>query len=274
MRALAILPVLAAVASCNGSTGYQLVQFYAAASGPSDAAKGQPYTFDVAAGRVTLTKATLHVGALYLTQSSPQSGGGPSPCTLPGTYNGAYVAEVRGGGDVDLLDPSAQQLPVVGDGDTIPPATGQVWLMHDDVNASSDPTAILTLQGTFAGAGTSFSFFANITIDSNRTKTPSASDPLPGSDPICRKRIVSGIPVSLEVAQGGTLLLRVSPRALFASVPFTDLPAFDKFNSGCSQDMRTDRCFTNDDTNTSSTTLFANLTGDGPYGFAFLPPAQ
>ncbi len=114
-----------------------------------------------------------------------QAGGGPAPCTLPGTQQGAFVGEVRGGGDVDLLDPSAQALSVTGDGSTIPAATGQVWLMHGDVNAGSDFLPILTVQGTFESAGQAHTFSGAITIDDSRQ--PSATNTaLPGAHPICQ----------------------------------------------------------------------------------------
>jgi hypothetical protein len=274
--------MLAAALSCTGTTGYDLVQFYAAGSGFSDAVKGQPYTFATGAGvRVTLTQASLHVGALYLTQSVPQAGGGPQPCALAQTYEGAFVGEVRGDGDIDLLDPSVQQIQVIGDGSTIPAATGQVWLTHDDSITQGnlngpDDVPILTIQGSFEdGAGT-HTFSAGITIDVTRISgTPNSG--LPGEIQICQQRIVSGIPVDLTLAQGGTLVLRVEAASLFAGVPFTDLPAAAGLAadaaSACLAGVSTDTCFTNDDTNLSSTTLFTNLKTTGPYRFAWLSSA-
>ncbi len=264
MRAAALLLFLLLTLSCNGTTGYDLVQFYAAASGPADAVKGKPYTFDVEGGRVTLTHATLHVGALYLSQAAPTSGGGPAPCTPPGTYDGVFVGEVRGGGDVDLLDSSPQQLSVNGDGTTVPPATGQVWLMQDDVN-SPDQGTILTLVGTFTSGNKTQTFSGAISIDGSRIATPKPTDPLPGNAQICKLRIVSNIPVQLTLSQGGTLLLQVDPRGLFNAVPLATLPA-------C-QGGPTDLCFTNDASNEASSSLFDNLTGTGPYRFAWLASA-
>jgi hypothetical protein len=273
--------ILAAAMSCTGTTGFDLVQFYAAGSGFSDAVKGQPYTFETGAGvRVTLTQASLHVGALYLTQSVPQAGGGPQPCTLPQTYAGAFVGEVRGEGDIDLLDPSVQQIPVIGDGSTIPAANGQVWLTHDasilDGNLNGpDPVPILTLQGSFERATGTQTFSAGITIDLTRISgTPNSA--LPGEIQICQQRIVSGIAATFTVAQGGTLVLQVDPQALFEGVPFTDLPVATTLAgdaaSACLASVSTDTCFTNDDSNTSSTILFSNLKTNGPYRFAWLAP--
>ncbi len=249
MRAAgATLLVLGAlVLSCSGTTGYQLVTFDAAGRGAADAVKGEPYSFESGGHRVTLTKASLHVGAMYLVQSCPTSGAGAQPCTLPATY----VGEVRGGGDVDLLDPSLQQIHVVGDGTTLPACTGQVWLMHGDVNAASDPVPVLTIEGTLDGART---FSGAITIDQSRQPAPSTSA-LPGENPICQLRIVTPIAARVTLGQGGTLVLALDPKALFVNADLAQLPAPE----GCPTDL----CFTNDASNQPSINLFQNLTSAG-----------
>ncbi len=280
-----VLLVLAGALSCNGTTGFELVQFSAGGSGFPDAVRGQPYTFVTSAGvRVTLTRATLHVGALYLTQGVSQAGGGPEPCELPQTSSGAFVGEVRGEGDIDLLDPSVQPIATVGEGSTIPATTGQVWLTHDgaitqgNVNTANGPDSepILYLQGSFEDAIGTHTFSAGITIDVNRISGP-PNPGLPGEVQICQERIVSGIPTQVTLAQGGTLVLEVDPRSLFAGVPFTDLPSAAALaasgTSACLPGASTDVCFTNDDSNVSSVTLFDNLKTTGPYRFAWLPPA-
>lgn len=262
-RALALLlVVLLAAVACHGTTGYALVTFYAAASGPADAVKGKPYAFDLGGARVTLTRASLHVGALYLTQSVPTSGGGPAPCTLPGTYDGVFVGEVRGGGDVDLLDPSLQELSVVGQGSTIHAATGQVWLMHGDVNAASDPLPVLSLEGSVSANGASHTFAAAIPIDGSQATAP-ANSALPGENPICLQRIVAGIPADLTLAQGGTLRLRVDPKALLANADLTAL-------SPCPGGTPADLCFASDGSDQPSTNLLDNLRGAGPYAFEWM----
>ena len=264
--------VLAASLSCTGTTGFDLVTFGAEASGASDAVAGQPYAFDVGSAHVVLTRALLHVGALYFTQSVPTSGGGPAPCTLPGTYSGAFVGEVRGGATVDLLNPSAQPLAVTGDGSTIPAVSAQVWLTYGNVNASNDSSEsqpILTLEGSVASNGPTQSFSALLWIDPSRQPTPPPNS-LPGEDPICLLRIVSGISVNITFAQGGTLLLRVDPKALFNNVDFAQLPT-----TGCDPSMPADLCFTNDESNQPSTNLFQNLVAAGPvYAFEWQPPVR
>jgi hypothetical protein len=264
MRCAWLLPLGALTLSCNGTTGYELVNFYTAARGPSDAVKGQPYTFDLdAQQRVTLTKATLHIGALYLTQSVPQSGGGPAPCVLPGTYEGVFVGEVLGGGDIDLLDPSPQALPV-GQGSTIPAATGQVWLTHGDVNAPVDPFAIVTLEGSVVADGATISFSGGITLNdstpSSATSGAGANGGLPGANQICLVRIVQGVPADLTLAQGGTLVLVVDPKALLNNANFGTQSTSIELSGNATMQA-----------NQPSLNLFNNLKGTGPYRFEWLP---
>jgi hypothetical protein len=216
----AALAALGAIlgASCVGTTGGELVSFRAAAAGPADARNGEPLQFTTDGGwQVVLTKATLHIGALYLDQSIPVSGSQGTNCILPGTY----VAQVTSGRDVDLLSPDPQIFPSEGEGTTFPPAlVGQVWLTGGDINASVDATSILALVGTAAQSGTTLSFTANITIGANRQASGSS---LAGASPICKERIVSPIPTSVVVGTTGGLLLRVDPRFLFLNVDFGQL---------------------------------------------------
>ena len=74
-------------------------------------------------------------------------------------------------------------------------------------------------------------------------------------------------------------MLHVDPAALFIGVPFSSLPTAaslaSDINSGCLPGMTTERCFSNDATvfDESSNTLFTNLTGYGPYRFAWAASA-
>jgi hypothetical protein len=262
---LLLLPLLAA---CNGTTGYELVSFYAAARGAPDAVKGQPYTFDLDAHqRVTLTKATLHVGALYLTQGVPTSGGGPAPCVLPGTYNGVFVGQVLldGGDDIDLLDPSLQPLSAPGEGSTIPAVTGQVWLTRGDVNAPGDPAAV-SLEGSVVVNGATATFSGGIALEASAgasTTTSAASDGLPGENQICLVRIVQGVPAALTLAQGGTLVLAVDPRALLDNANFA--------RQGSSVELSGNAT---DQSNQPSRNLFDNVKSTGAYRFEWLPPTH
>ena len=152
---------------CVGTTGGELVDFEAGAAGPRDAVAGEPLAFTTDRGfDVALTRATLHVGAMYLDQAFPVSGAQSTSCILPGTY----VAEVTRGVDVDLLDPDPTAFPGGGQGTTLPARAGQVWLTHGDVNAAVDPSdePILDFAGTSTVGGEERDFTGTVTISSNR----------------------------------------------------------------------------------------------------------
>ncbi|HVW28799.1 MAG TPA: hypothetical protein VHC69_25715 [Polyangiaceae bacterium] len=183
---------------------------------------GEPLSFTTDRGfDVELTRATLHVGAMYLDQAFPVSGAQSTNCILPGTY----VAEVTQGADVDLLDPSPKKFPGGGQGTTLAARAGQVWLTHDDVNAAIDPSdePILNVEGSATVNGDVRPFSAAVTISSNRQLASS----LAGADPICKQRIVSPIPANLVVETEGALLLRIDPRLLFVNVDFAALTGND-----------------------------------------------
>ena len=265
-RSLALAAAFVAFVSCTGTTGYDLVSFYAVAAGPADAQRGQPYSFTSDRGfRVQLTRATLHVGALYLDQSLPTAGSAEGKCTLPGTY----VGEVLAGLDVDMLSPDEQLFPTKGVGSTIPAAVGQVWLSGPNVYDPTDSTVVLSIAGNAASpdGSTSYPFSGDITIDQDRFPAMVGAA-LPGSSPICEKRIVTPIVVDMTLAQSGTLVLHLDPSALFSNVDFSSLtqlsqdpPAYGFTNDPAKQ--------TQADTN-----LFANLRAAGAvYRFDFRPTA-
>jgi len=202
------------LSACTGTTGGEIVVFDAFAAGPEDAVAGQPYTFTTSRGYdVTLTRAELHVGAVYLNRSRPSSVASDTSCQLPGIY----VAEVTEGMDVDLLSPDLQPFPEQGTSTTDHASTGEVWLFGGgDINDPGDATVILDVAGTAEKGGQTYPFEGEITIAHNR-EIPAPSDSLPGANPLCKQRIVSPIPVDLAVAEGDRLVLRVDPRGLFAS---------------------------------------------------------
>jgi hypothetical protein len=248
------------MSACVGTTGGEIVDFEAGAAGPKDAVTGRPLAFTTDRGfDVELTRATLHVGAMYLDQAFPVSGAQSTSCVLPGTY----VAEVTQGGNVDLLDPAPTRFPRGGHGTTLAASAGQVWLTHDDVNAAVDPSdePVLSVEGTTTVNGEQRAFSANVTISSNRQP----ANALAGANPICKQRIVSPIPTDVSVQTEGALLLRVDPRLLFVNVDFSALPA----GSGVST-------FSDDPTSPDygqpSVNLYANLHAGGSlYTFSWVP---
>ncbi len=246
-------------AACVGTTGDQVVDFEAVASGPSDAVSGEPLTFEGSRGwQVTLTTASLHIGALYLAEAMPVSGAQATSCILPGSY----VAQVVEGREIDLLSPEAQAFPALGRGNTLAARAGQVWLTSRDVNLANDPTpptVILHLFGSAQRESELRPFEAKLTIAQNRV---SSSGGAAGGSPICKERIVSPIPISLRVHNGGALWLRVDPRLLFTNVDF-----------GALQQQGELFVFQDDSSDQPSANLYNNLKQAGPlYDFSWVEP--
>ncbi|MBL9036908.1 MAG: hypothetical protein JNG84_00205 [Archangium sp.] len=216
-----VFVVALAFCGCNQTTGNALVEFSAAARGPADAVKGQPYEFDTPAGfHVMLTRAELFVGAVYLNQNNPANYTLEPACIQPGVYTG----EVRSQLLVDALDPAPQPFPGRGAGTDFDTRSGELWLASGDVNADSDGAVVLAADGVAERGGTTWPFSARFTIGSNR-RIPPRSPALPGSNPLCKQRIVSPIPTELTLGARGTLELSVDPKAWFTAVDFSQLTA-------------------------------------------------
>lgn len=224
MRRLLTAAAILALAACVGTTGGDVVDFPVAAAGAADATAGKPYELVNDRGwHVVLTKATLHVGALYLDQSIPVSGAQNTSCILPG----AYVAQLTTGLDVDLLSPLPQRFPALAHGTTLPALVAQVWLTGGPIDSAVDARPILLLEGTADRAGDVRPFTGSITISSNRAPQGGTSA---GASPICKQRIVTPIPTpNVTIQHQGGLLLRIDPHGLFVNV---DFGALGKFSSG------------------------------------------
>ncbi|HEY1587963.1 MAG TPA: hypothetical protein VGH63_19820, partial [Polyangia bacterium] len=237
-RALAIA-LCAVAAGCSGTTGSGLVTFTARVGGPADAPGGGTLEFGSGTGyHVSLTTAQFHLGAVYLNLSVPASGGPQEPCILPGIYDGQAFGNCDDGGvcgiDLDLLSPALTTLPVPGEGTANPVIVAEVWLTSGDINAATDPNPVLIASGTATKGGQTFPFSATVTIGPNR-QLPPPNQAMPGSNPICRQRIVSPICLNeptrdcraagFDLSDGGTLDVRVDPRSMFDNVDFALLTA-------------------------------------------------
>jgi hypothetical protein len=258
-RALFMLATPVAIAACVQTTGGQIVDFPVAAAGASDLSKGQPLHFVRDDGwDVVLTRATLHIGAVYLDSAAPVSGAQDTPCILPGTY----VAQMTTGMDVDLLSPELQSFPALGHGTTGDAITAQLWLtgLTSDIDTQDDATKILVVQGTARLGQDVRPFAGQITIGNNRL-TPGA---VAGAAPICKQRVVSVL-TDVRVSATGGLVVRIDARKLFTNVDWSALAKFSSafgFVDAPNKDQ-------------PSTNLYSNLhagSGSGsPYTFSWTP---
>lgn len=220
MKRLALLVLLS---GCVDSTGNALVTFTATAGAAPDvgAAQGQPLRFTTPRGfDVTLTTARVFVGAMYFSTVEPMTASGSleAPCVAPGITTG----EVRGGLEVDALDPTPQPFPVDGFGSDLPTRSASLWLTNGDVNASDERLVVLRVEGVATRGAETYPFTGSLRIGSNRV-TPPRNPALPSSNPLCEQRIVTPIAFDTTLSQGATVRLFVDPRAFFASVNFATL---------------------------------------------------
>lgn len=221
-RAAVVLACVLAAPACIGTTGSGLVTFDAYGAGaadlPPNAATDGVSFVNGRGWSITLTRAQLHVGALYLNRSVPVSGGQERQCFLPGVY----VAQVLAGTTIDALSPALQPFPEPGSGTADHAVTGEVWLTGGRIDAPDDRTLIAEVAGTATRGSESMRFEGTVTIGRNRQ--PLQTDPArPGANPLCAARIVTPISTSITPTDGGSLVLRVDPRAWFANVELGEL---------------------------------------------------
>jgi len=218
----------ALAASCNGTTGDQLVTFNAYAAGAAHA--GDPFPVDIVANNgastaytVQIKSAVLHIGALFLDQNAPDD----AVCVNPGLYSDQVIGSI----DVDLLSTTPQPFSLPGNGTADPNQSFSIWLtdggnsvpsslgeQSDTINSANvDPSVLLQAVATNETTGETIPFSSIVTINpANRGTTP--SDPAyPGQNPICLQRIVS-VPLSgLTIYPGDSLLLTIDPRGWFGA---------------------------------------------------------
>ncbi len=258
---LAFLLAVSAVPSgaCIGTTGSEVVTFDAFASGPPDVTPGSLSFVNGRGWAITLTRAKLHIGAVYLNRSLPVSGGQERACFLPGVY----VAEVLSGFDVDALSPVLQPFPQRGTGTADRAVTGEVWLTGGRIDAEEDRTTIADVAGTATRGEVSMRFEGTVTIGRNRA--PAQTDPArPGANPLCAARIAPLIRTAVTPTEGGRLVLRVDPRGWLANVELGELELVSP-----SSDLRR---IPDDNSGQPSINLYGGLrSSTGVYRFEWMP---
>jgi hypothetical protein len=277
-----LLPALLAALStaCVGTTGSGLVDFEAFATGPADAS-GAPgtlhdYTFTspFSGYTITLHKATLQIGAVYLDASPCNGGSGTPPCVneqaatvaqVDGSAAGAFGVQTAGV-LLDTLSPDAQPFATGGSGIIQQARSAEVWLMtnpmgeSDAIDDANLAPAVADIEGIAEKDGDTYTFKATVSIGQNRA-LPASNPALPGESPLCDQRIVRPICLTppIEPALGTSLHVGVDPKGWFNNVDFSRLGA-----SGGSYAIPD----TNDDV--TGLDLFKGLeSSSGVYSFSF-----
>lgn len=223
--------ITAALAAC-GTTGGTIVSFDVVARG-----SGLGIADSAFGWQVTLARAKLHIGAVYLNLTRPNSGLQETQCILPGVYTAQELASL----DVDVLSTAPQPFLARATGTDDEALTGEVWLTGGDVNADSDDTVVVEVMGTATKGAQVLAFSATIQINSKNRGIPGTTG-FPSLHPICKQRIVSPIRIDVRPHDGGTLAITVDPSGWFANVDFAELPP--------------DGVFPDDRTNHASDNLF------------------
>jgi hypothetical protein len=276
-RLAPLLAIGLVVASCNGSTGNQLISFSAYAQG----APGLSQPFTTSGYSIQLTEAKMHIGAVYVDEAPLGNQAGGPVCIAPDIF----AAQVPGPIDVDLLTGQSQQFSVFGQGTLDTGSSWQLWLTDGDINEVNH-AHIVDLQGvaTRLSDGTAVSFASVVTINDNRLVT--TVDPSqPGANPICKRRIVLIGGIDTTFFDGGTLTVTVDPRQWFnRPLDFASLPAVDSDScltgdTDVPIDPSTDYgaatvCIPNTDYAsgagaTDGKNFFASILAGGPYSLSF-----
>jgi hypothetical protein len=152
-------------AACNGTTGDQLITFSAFAAGADGA--GRPFTTYDESGNpaysVQLTRASMHIGALYFDESPPSTGFDTPECITPDIY----AAQVPGGIEVNLLSTTPQPFSAAGNGSADEALSWDLWLTNGDIDGPNLGVHIIDLVGvaTRLSDHAPFSFGAIVTIN-------------------------------------------------------------------------------------------------------------
>jgi hypothetical protein len=254
------LALVLSLSGCVGSTGGESFSFEAFAKGP-EGADGAAYSFEKRGYAITLTRAEVLVGAVYLNRAVPTSVSSDTSCTLAGSY----VSELLPGFVVNALSREFQAFSQPGRATSGPASTGEVWLNAKNINDPSDSSVVLDVAGTAERDAVTYPFQGKLTIGTNRL-APTRPE-TPGAKPICKERVVSPIRVDIAPAPGGRLVLTVDPAGMFTNVDFSMLEPGTGTND-CPAGVY---CFDDESGNKPSENLYNGLhASSGVYELAWL----
>jgi hypothetical protein len=227
------LSLLGAPLACVGTTGGEKFEFDAAIGG-IERDTGAPYTFtNEYAWTVTLSRAEVTVGPLYLNTIASLGGVARWMRLLPVREarahsahlgEGRIVGEVLGRVRFDALSPSLISFPVRGVISTDEVRSAEVWF-YPPADVPPETTKISASAVEVAGEATReqqrVRFRGKLILDD--TWLPNAKPGDRDNTPITAIRQVRGIPARFTPSPGGRLEIRVALAPLFASADFSNL---------------------------------------------------
>ncbi len=219
-----LVPCAAALIACgSGSTGGELVEFDVIAKGQATTTPTHEYRFTNDQGwRISLSEASLQIGAVYLNEQMPLPGGPFDSCTKSGLYVGEMTQALL----VNALDPGAQRFPVKGQGLSIPAHSAELWLKDDRTALDAQGAApSVHCHGTAQRHGHSIEFSARVSIGANRQLAQTEPN-RPGANPVCRQRIVGPIAANFAPSSGGRLEITIDPAEWLRQTDFSTLPGY------------------------------------------------
>ncbi len=233
---------------CSGTTGARRFAFETKVGGVARDPR-EPFTFTNDKGwRITLTKATVTVGPIYMNviapvheESSLRRGQRPSPSRFAvfghglvrpalaaqTAYltDGRYVGEVLSQVTFDALSPDLVTVPAQGTLTEELVRSTEVWLYpppHVSPDAVNIDSPALDVAGeAIGGSGDTIRFRGELVL--NGAWMTDATDNSRSATPIAETRKVRGIPSSFLPLDGGHLEIRFDVRALFRGADFTNL---------------------------------------------------
>jgi hypothetical protein len=214
--------------------------------------------------RVTLTRAVIAVGPVYLNDAVQVSQAQETSCFRHG---GRYVGEVLSALQVDALSPALTFFPTAGHGVAEQVRSADLWLTGPPDNADGT-TPILDVAGVATSALGTYPFEGTIALD-RRWLAP-ANPTTPGQNQLCEIRQATNLPASFRTSYGGGLVVRVDPTHWFDRFDFSELkPATQGADAGVQATLY--RLGTSPDDDATTRILVQNLRArSGVYSFQWL----
>lgn len=233
-----VVAQVASNAGCAGGTGSARFEFDARISGPADApSTGGPLVFTNEKGfAVTLTRATVTLGPVYLNVIAPLRGDTLGFSDLfEGTAfaagedhlgEGRVVGEVLGQVTFDALSSRWVSFPVRGTIVDETVRTTDLWF-YPEPGVSPDTTKIDTVALDVAGSaekdGVRVPFRGKLVLDD--AWLPDATSGQRAKQSIAQIRKVRGISSAFRPTEGGSLEIRFDVRRPFRGADFSNLAA-------------------------------------------------